>query len=47
MIVTLLILLAVFLLSFFWSPPRPIQIIVWVILAVALILTVFPIPLRW
>jgi len=43
MIVELLELLAIFLLSFFWAPPHPIRIIVWVILGVALILLVVPI----
>lgn len=48
MIVTLLVLLAIFLLSYFWAPPKPMQIIVWVILAVALVLTVVPLnSFRW
>jgi hypothetical protein len=42
MIVDLLELMALFLLSFFWAPPPPIRIIVWVILAIALVLEVLP-----
>ena len=40
--VDLLELLALFLLSFFWSPPAPMRIVTWVILAVALVLLILP-----
>lgn len=42
MIVDLLLLLAVFLLSFFWAPPAPMQLIVWIILAIALVVLLLP-----
>jgi len=47
MIVTLLLILAIFFLSFFWAPPQPMRIIVWVILAIALILTLQPMIMRY
>ena len=42
MIIDFLELIALFLLSFYWSPPQPIKIIVWVIVVVALVLLILP-----
>jgi hypothetical protein len=42
MIYDVLILIVLFLLSFFWAPPKPMQLVVWVLLAIALLVLILP-----